>query len=155
VVAEHLPVVGRHDDHGVVVLARPCQRIPYPAELVVDFADHAEVLRPHRPDGRLVTGRGGIRIGEGGIVEGMTFGRGSDREADFVGRVGPGPMPCGGVRWVRPPVAEVGEPRFVLTFDPLDGPIRQEGCDAVLGGPFALRGEQLLEARGRLMTPVV
>ena len=44
-VAELFAVVGGHDDERVVPSARVAQVGPHPAELGVDLADHAEVLR--------------------------------------------------------------------------------------------------------------
>ena len=41
-------------------------------------------------------------------------------------------------RRVRAPVAEVGEPRLVLTFDPVDGVVGEEAGEAVLGWALAL-----------------
>ena len=57
-------------------------------------------------------------------------------------------MPGRGVRRVRAPVAEVGEPRLVLTFDPLDGVVGEERGEAVLGRALALGGQQRARTPG-------
>ena len=64
-----------------------------------------------------------------------------DRIAHLVGVVGGGPRPGGRVGRMRPPVAGVGEPWPVLSAQPLEEAVGEEGRDAVLGRSLGLGGQ--------------
>ncbi len=151
VIAEHLAVIRRDDDHRVVPHAELAERVPDPAELVVDLADHPVVLRSHVAHPRLVGGCRRPRIVEHHVVHAVALRGGSDRQR-HVGRVvRGGPLPGGRVRRVRSQVAEVREPRRLLAPQPLDRVIGEERRHAVLGRALGLGRQQLHRAGRRVV----
>ncbi len=151
VIAEHLAVIRRDDDHRVVPHAELAERVPDPAELIVDLADHPVVLRAHVAHPRLVGRCRRPWIVEHHVVHPVALRGGSDRQR-HVGRVvRGGPLPGGRVRRMGSQVAEVREPRRLLATQPLDRVIGEERRHAVLGRAVGLGRQQVHRARRRVV----
>ena len=156
VIAELLAVIGGDHDQRVVPRARGVQRVPQPTELMIDLADHPEVLGAQAPERRRIGRRGGLRVAQQRLVVPMTpIGRHRfDRVADLVGVVGRRPLPRRAVRRMRPQVAGVGEPRLVLAPEPGEHPLGEERRAAVLGRATGLAAQHRLVVVGHVVTEV-
>ena len=117
------------------------QRGPQPAQLVVDLADHPEVLRPHVADARLVRRARGL-VARARLVQGVPRrARRGDRELDVAGVVAlgtsrPRRRTADGAAGSSGGRTRAG-PTIVMT-EPVDRPLGEEGGEAVLGRPVRL-----------------
>ena len=137
-VPELFTVIGRHHDVGVVPHPAGSQRVQHPPQLLVHITDHPEVLTTEVSHLDGIAGRRGDRVAQRCTMQRMWVSDGFDRIA-HVGVVVEGGPPAGRrVRGMGPEVAGVSEPRTVLSSDPRDEPIGEEGGDTVLGGPIGL-----------------
>ena len=68
-IAEVLAVIRGHEDPRVVPLPEPFERLPDAAELVVDLAHHAEVLRAQLAHRVVAARRRGLRVAHQPLVQ--------------------------------------------------------------------------------------
>jgi len=117
--------------------------VPDPAQLGIHVSDHPVVLGAHRAERALVGRSRRFRQAERRLMKPMAMRRWGDGHVDLIGVEGDCPAARGGVRRMRSQVAQVGEPRAVLSLEPVQVTGREESGHADVLRPSWL-GRQCL-----------
>ena len=132
-VAELLAVVGGDHDEGLLPLARRLQRRPDAAQLMIDLADHPEILGLDPGHLGRIAGRG--QDPQQPLVQPVPLGRRRDRRGDVSRVVHRREPPGRRIGRVRAKLAQMREPRPRLTAHPADEGVGVERREAVLRRP--------------------
>ena len=140
-ITELVAVVCGDDEDGFVPLTALLKRRHDPAQLAVDLAHHAVVLRPKLSASLFGRRRRAHRQAQGDLVERVSILHRHESITHVCDVVARGPLPCRGVGRVGPQVAQMGKPPTLLARQPLEESVGQEGAQRVLGGTGGLEAK--------------